>query len=461
MHYVKQFNINGVDTKQVACIELQGKPNASTEGCVGVLGIDVLSPNHEVYKCVARNGGVYKWELLSAGTSIISAKISGEGGEAKSFPYTSLLMPDNYIIKVGDLILDSGGYLYQIKALGVSDCIANYCGTQIGGIATGDRNCVLRIINGRLELVTESGNVVSSLEYLLPDYDTVYRDSATGKIIMTGIKTINDTVLRFFVGTKDEYNSLSEEQKINLFALITDDDAKAEFDAMKTNVQGFIDGTKKVKKAESADSATKATQDGDGKVIKDTYAKTSDLTSATGTKVARAMSADSATKATNADYATFSDYATSADSATKATQDGDGKVIKDTYQKKGDPVKSSVVGEYTLESGGKALSTFLESGTYCFQYRSNNKDAMGNNIETSCILSIVNQDAYRSFSVALLNKNIARFIYEKTSTGRSQLELSIMSIVDNGSLAGGITASWATATNENGTLKIIRLGTLD
>ena len=38
MHYVKHFKINGVDTKQVACIELQGAPNAATEGAVGVLG---------------------------------------------------------------------------------------------------------------------------------------------------------------------------------------------------------------------------------------------------------------------------------------------------------------------------------------------------------------------------------------------------------------------------------------
>ena len=62
MHYVKQFKINGVDTKQVACIELQGVPNATTEGSLGVLGIDVTSPTHDVYKCVAVNGSIYTWE---------------------------------------------------------------------------------------------------------------------------------------------------------------------------------------------------------------------------------------------------------------------------------------------------------------------------------------------------------------------------------------------------------------
>ena len=64
MHYVKHFNICDVDTKQVACIELHGKPNAATEGAVGVLGIDVDSPLHETYKCVAVNGSIYTWVEL-------------------------------------------------------------------------------------------------------------------------------------------------------------------------------------------------------------------------------------------------------------------------------------------------------------------------------------------------------------------------------------------------------------
>ena len=67
MHYVKQFHINGVDTKQVACIELHGAPNAATEGYVGVLGIDLDSPLHEVYKCVAVNGSIYSCQFLVIG----------------------------------------------------------------------------------------------------------------------------------------------------------------------------------------------------------------------------------------------------------------------------------------------------------------------------------------------------------------------------------------------------------
>ena len=69
MHYVEQFNINGVKTRQCACIKLNGKPNAATEGSVGVLGIDITSPTFDVYKCVAVTGAIHTWELLSSGSA--------------------------------------------------------------------------------------------------------------------------------------------------------------------------------------------------------------------------------------------------------------------------------------------------------------------------------------------------------------------------------------------------------
>ena len=222
MHYVKLFNINGVATKQVACIELQGRPNAATEGAVGVLGMDVTSPTHEVYRCVAVKGNVYTWELLSAGMSIISAKITGEGGMTKSFPYTELLMPKSYLIKPGDLILDSEGYLYQIDSISNDYCDASYCGTHIGGIASGDKDRKLVVKDGKLQLVTEQGNVLSSIDYLIPDGKTIARN-ASGVASARGVMTINDTPLRLFVGTKAEYDALTEEQKSFLFAIITDE----------------------------------------------------------------------------------------------------------------------------------------------------------------------------------------------------------------------------------------------
>ena len=132
MHYVKHFNINGVDTRQIACIELHGKPNAATVGAVGVLGIDVDSPLHDVYKCVAVNGSIYTWELLSSGLSIMSATITGNGLEMVEFPYSNLKTPALYVVKIGDLILDSAGYLYRVDSLDSSHCVAIYCGTHIG-----------------------------------------------------------------------------------------------------------------------------------------------------------------------------------------------------------------------------------------------------------------------------------------------------------------------------------------
>lgn len=67
MHYVKSLITNGIESAQIACIELHGAPNAATEGAVGVLGMDVTSPTREIYKCTAVNGSIYTWELLATG----------------------------------------------------------------------------------------------------------------------------------------------------------------------------------------------------------------------------------------------------------------------------------------------------------------------------------------------------------------------------------------------------------
>ena len=146
MHYVKDFDIDGVVTRQVACIELHGKPNAATEGYVGVLGIDMDSPLHDVYKCVAVNGSIYTWDLLSSGLSIMSATVSGRGAETARFEYAKLKKPSTYVIKIGDLILDGEGYLYQIDGLNIDYCDASYCGTQV--VAYGMSAYQLAVKNG-------------------------------------------------------------------------------------------------------------------------------------------------------------------------------------------------------------------------------------------------------------------------------------------------------------------------
>ena len=82
MKYVKHFDILGIDTAQVSCIELQGVPNSATEGAVGLLGVNMLSDEHEVYLCTAVNGSVYTWQCLKDGkdgAGIVKTEINDIG----------------------------------------------------------------------------------------------------------------------------------------------------------------------------------------------------------------------------------------------------------------------------------------------------------------------------------------------------------------------------------------------
>ena len=105
MHYVKHFDILGVNTAQIPCIELQGVPNSATEGAVGLLGMDMTSVDKDVYICTAVNGAIYTWKkvkdgrdgvcvrkaeinangeliiTLSDGTTLNSGVVKGEQGE--------------------------------------------------------------------------------------------------------------------------------------------------------------------------------------------------------------------------------------------------------------------------------------------------------------------------------------------------------------------------------------------
>lgn len=241
MHYVKQFNINGVDTKQVACIELQGKPNAATEGQVGVLGVDITSPTHDVYKCVAVKGSIYTWELLSSGMSIMNAKTTGEGADI-SFTYDTLLKPNNYVVKVGDLILDRGGYLYQVRAVNNLGCDATYTGAHFGVEGEFGVGHSLVIKEGQLQLVSEYGNVLSKVDYLPIDSSTLYRDATTGTVSVAGVRTIDGSLLKFFVGTQAEYDALSEAEQKNLFAIITNDGTRDNLTRTLEIIFGKLDG---------------------------------------------------------------------------------------------------------------------------------------------------------------------------------------------------------------------------
>ena len=72
MVYVKSFDILGIATAQIPCIELHGAPNSATAGAVGLLGMDVDSEGREVYVCTAVNGAIYTWQSLRDGRDGVS-----------------------------------------------------------------------------------------------------------------------------------------------------------------------------------------------------------------------------------------------------------------------------------------------------------------------------------------------------------------------------------------------------
>ena len=82
MKYVKSFDILGIDTAQIPCIELYGVPNTATVGAVGLLGMDVTSEGREIYVCTKVDGAIYTWQSLrdgKDGTSLTKSEINAAG----------------------------------------------------------------------------------------------------------------------------------------------------------------------------------------------------------------------------------------------------------------------------------------------------------------------------------------------------------------------------------------------
>ena len=119
-----------------------------------------------------------------------------------------------------------------------------------------------------------------------------------------------------------------------------------------STIVGSISGN-----AVTADSATKAIQDGNGAIITDTYLTKTDASKTYLGKTAKASSA------------------TTADSATKATQDASGNVITSTYATKASLASVATSGEYSDLSGvptalknPKALTLQNSAGTSIVSY---------------------------------------------------------------------------------------------
>ena len=59
MNYVESFNLLGLEARQITCIKFNENPTTSTEGAIGMLGMNVNSG--AIYKCTNVNNGSYTW----------------------------------------------------------------------------------------------------------------------------------------------------------------------------------------------------------------------------------------------------------------------------------------------------------------------------------------------------------------------------------------------------------------
>lgn len=221
MKYAKKYRFGGVDSTLTACVEVQGKPTTTTEGEVGLLTIDVSSPTHEVYKCVAVNGAIYTWELLSSGMSILSSSEAGGGKNTAIFTYESINKTNDYVVKVGDLILDSRGYLYSITALGNTSCDAKYTNIFLNrdgvGISNVEQKSVTDktgVITNEITLTLTNGN---NHTFTTSNGENAYQLAVKKGYEGTEEEWLEhlgyETWLKGKAVTQDEYDALSDDEK--------------------------------------------------------------------------------------------------------------------------------------------------------------------------------------------------------------------------------------------------------
>ena len=84
MNYVEGYDLFGKETIQISCIKLNGVPTTTTEGAVGLLGMDVTSETKEIYKCTNVENGVFTWELIGESNRIASGKTAVFLGDSQT-----------------------------------------------------------------------------------------------------------------------------------------------------------------------------------------------------------------------------------------------------------------------------------------------------------------------------------------------------------------------------------------
>ena len=174
MVYVKHFDILGVDTAQIPCIELQGVPNTATVGAVGLLGIDVTSEGREVYLCTDVNGSIYTWQPLKDGKDgacVVKAEVDSNGE-------LILTLSDGKVINAGSIQGEPG----QDGADGRDgDDGVSVVGTELNA----DGELIITLSNGT---VTNVGKVVGGDGVSIVKVEM----NASGELLVT---LSNDTVI--------------------------------------------------------------------------------------------------------------------------------------------------------------------------------------------------------------------------------------------------------------------------
>jgi hypothetical protein len=120
-------------------------------------------------------------------------------------------------------------------------------------------------------VICDSGCKFESMtkEQILTAITNAVNEGTVGNIdtgFITTIKTVNGKPLKFFFGTQSEYEALTEDERKNLFALITNDTTKealfSAIESLQREVQNLetmlADGSFVVQNAKNAETATNA-----------------------------------------------------------------------------------------------------------------------------------------------------------------------------------------------------------
>lgn len=225
MVYVKHFDILGIDTAQIPCIELQGPPNAATEGAVGLLGMDVTSDGREIYVCTAVNGAIYTWESLKDGkdgTCIVKAEINdineliltlsdgkvlnagvvkgtdGKDGEDGKNGTDGISVVDTQLNDNGELIVS------------FSDGTEKNVGVVVGEKGEDGVSIINTQINDDYQLIiTLSNGTIMNLGSIKSDY-VAEADHATNA---DNAERIGGTAVRYVSGNIEFYNPLNDKAR--------------------------------------------------------------------------------------------------------------------------------------------------------------------------------------------------------------------------------------------------------